>query len=380
MLMTWLNNLLFGQSQSRPRQGRPARERGRASFKPALEGLEDRQLLSATGLFSASAVTPDAVWYSPGSGGPSANILYEHVGTYPSASLYSVSLPNVIVQVSAGKGTGGNDAVFVLDSAKKVWEVIRSGSSLSTPKLIATGVMDISASAVTANTVFTISAVDHSVSEYRNSVKHSLGLPGGSGPFQATDLSAGKDGKTGQEAVFVNFNGAVYEHTGLTPNKHWSYVAGVNLSAPHIPLLDLLAIGEFSASQTQGDTVFVVDLIGSLYEQVGHATGTNTPLSYNSYFVTSGVSQVSAGVNASGRTTVFTVNTTGSVDEYTYHYNFFTQDYYFSQSHIAVDFNCGLSASPVQGDTIYYGSVSGFPASMYEHSPQHSQLVYVVIG
>jgi hypothetical protein len=380
MSMTWLHNLLFGQSQSRARRGRSVRGHGRASFKPALEGLEDRQLLSATGLFSASAVTPDAVWYSPGSGGPSANILYEHVGTYPNASLYSVSLPNVIVGVSAGRGIGGQDAVFVLDSEHKVWEVIRSGTSLSTPRLIASDVMEISASAVSANTVFTISALDHSISEYRNFAMRPLGLPTGSGPFQATDISAGKDGKTGREAVFVNFNGAVYEHTGLAPNKHWSYVAGVNLSAPHLPLLDFLAISEFSASQTQGDTVFVVTELGSLYEEIGKAAGTNTPLSYNSYFVTSGVAQVSAGVDANGHTTVFTLTTTGSVDERSLHYNFFTHAYYYSQSHIAVDFNCGLSASPVQGDTVYYGGVAGSPASLYEHSPEDNQLVYVAIG
>jgi hypothetical protein len=380
VLKSWLNKLLFGRSESRARRGRAARDRGRATFKPALEGLEDRQLLSATGLFSASTVRPDAVWYSTGAGGPSANILYEHVGKYPSASLYSVSLPNVIAQVSAGKGTGGADAVFVRDIDNDVWEVLRTGSGLSVPRLVATGVSDISASAVTANTVFTISALDHSVSEYRNFAMHSLGLPGGSGPYQATDISAGKDGKTGGEAVFVNFNGAVYEHTGLTPNKHWSYVTGVNLSAPHLPFFDLLAVGEFSASQTQGDTVFVVDLLGSLYDEVGKTTGAKTPLSYTSYFVTSGVDQVSAGVDRHGHTTVFALAANGSVDEYVYHPNFFTHGYYYSHSHVGTYFNCGLSASPVQGDTLYYGSVSGFPASLFESSPKGGQLVYVANG
>src|SRR5262249_34947037 len=145
------------------------------------------------------------------------------------------------------------------------------------------------------------------------------------GPFQATHLSAGKDGTTGKEAVFVNFNGAVYEHTGSTANAGWSFVAGVNLSAPHSLWQIGFAVSDLSASQVQGAPVFLADSGGALFgtgnnltEYVGHATGTNTPLSYNSYSVASGVLQVSAGVDNNGHVAAFTLSSNYSLDEYYY--------------------------------------------------------------
>jgi hypothetical protein len=345
-----LRNLLHRPSRSRQRQGRLGRGSRRATFQPAVEGLEDRQLLSTAALFAPSATLGDRVWYSTGN-----NMLCQH-HTNPSATL-SIALPSPIVQVSAGTtawNTTTEDAAFVLDNQHNVWEVIDTWNAL-TAVHIATNVQEISGSIVSGgvygapkadfDTVFAISSLDHSVSRYQNTpfsgVVHTpLGLPSSGGPFQATHLSAGRDGTTGQAAVFVNFDGAVYEHTGLTANAGWSYVAGINLLTWPKGQPAFAATWDFSASQRQGDTVFVINALGCLFEDVGHSNGANTPLSYTSHTIAIGVTQVSAGMDQSGNAAAFALSTTGSLDEYT--------AFGATKSHIA---NSVTSLSAVQNGT-----------------------------
>jgi hypothetical protein len=269
--------------------------------------------------------------------------------------------------VSAAKSLGGLDAAFVLDGQHNVWECARVDSVFYPPKVIATNVLEISASTVTPDTVFAISAVDHSVSEYQSTgyfnavANFPLGSPSSGGPFQATDISAGKEGATGKEAVFVNFNGVVYEHTGLTANAGWSSVAGVNFSAPHNSLFTLLAISDFSASQAQGDTVFVVDLFGSLSEERGQSGGPGTPLSYTDYSVAFGVFGVSAGVDANGQVAAFALDSSHSLDEYTFQITIVNgvPGYSFSKAHVA-DSVTGVSASQITPSLVFYTTATGF--------------------
>jgi hypothetical protein len=366
MFRNWFHNRFLASSRS-PRQAR-------ATFKPAVEGLEDRQLLSASMNFAASAVAPDAVWYTP-SYQHGGTTLYEHVNGI--ATNPSVNIPNGIAQVSAAKNWAGGDAVFVLDGANQVWECVRWGNTIATPTLIAGGVQEISGSMVAPDTVFTISAdPTHSITEFRNNsffvtsiLSYPLGLPSSGGPFQASDISAGKDGTTGQEAVFVNFSGAVYEHKGLTANAGWSYVAGVNLNAPHSVWIIPFAVSDFSASQVAGDTVFTINELGNLYENVGSASG------YTSLFVTSGVSQVSAGVDASGHATAFTLTSSGSLDEYTYYPGSIPKHIspYWEKTHIGG--GSALSASQVQSDTVYSESPGCF-WTLNENSGQSLTGIY----
>jgi hypothetical protein len=307
--------------------------------------------------------------------------------------VYSTPVQNSLVQLSAGLGSGGRDAVFALDSKQQLWEYVRFGNSFASPQLIGSHIEQISGSAVSPDTVFAISAnAAHSTYEYHVSApgfvfQYALGLPPSSGgPYKATQISAGTDG-AGQASVFVNFNGVVYEATGVATQKHWTKVAGVNLSAPHSPLLTPFAIRDISASQVQGDTVFAVtyDLPvfgpgGSLTEYVGHITGKNHHLVYTAHLVASGVTQVSAGTDGAGHATVFALSTQGSLDEYTYQFFPFVLPHFgYSKAHVA-DAVQHLDGSQIQGDTVYYGDVLGVGATLYEHSPQGTSLDYVCIG
>jgi hypothetical protein len=377
MAIHWLRNLLLGISSSRLPARRAGRGPRRATFRPALEGLEERQALSAPGLIAPSLVTADAVWYSTG-----GSTLFHHFGSSPTT--LAVSVPHPIVQVSAGKTlfAPSTDAAFLLDNQHNVWEVIRTGQTLSAPQLIATNVARISASVMNPDNVFTISSLDHSLTEYQNwgafgVESFALGVPGGAGPFQASDLSAGKTAASGIDAVFVNFDGAVYEHRGLTANAGWSFVAGVNLDAPHNYLLTPLAISDLSASAWQSDTVFVLDCFGFLYEDVGQSSGPGTPLSYTSRAVASGVWQVSAGVDSNGNAAAFTLTTSGSLDEYTYQPPSLLQPQGgFAKTHIA-GLVSALAAAPTQSNNVCYlvGSFQGVGV-LFEHDGQGFTLTH----
>jgi hypothetical protein len=295
-----------------------------------------------------------------------------------------------VVQVSATKNWLGLEAALVLDGQHNVWECVRVGSSIGSPTLIASNIQEISASMLKADTVFTISAdASHSVSEYRNLtafwgivIKSTpLGTPSSGGPFAATHISAGKDGATGQEAVFVNFNGAVYEHN----SAGWSYVAGVNLSAPHSWWQIGFAISDMSASQVSADTVFAVDSAGwllggnnNLHVYVGQSTGANKPLSFVSVFMGSGMTQVSATVDTTGQMAAFTLTSNGSLDEYT-----LTGIATYTKSHIWDLVDNGLAASQIQGNTVYFESAASFGLdsfnSLFEYSPS-KQVVGVWSG
>jgi hypothetical protein len=68
-------------------------------------------------------------------------------------------------------------------------------------------------------------------------------------------------------------------------------------------------------------------------------------VSYTATYITSLVTQVSAGVDSSGHATAFTLSNKGSLDEYTAAGAF--------KTHVGNNVS-GLSASQMQSDTVYY--------------------------
>ena len=388
MLMSWLRKWYSGQTPSR-RPRRPAQAAGRATFMPAVEGLEERQMLSAAGLFAASAFAPDAVWFAQG------NVLSEHVGTDPNTgwSHAFIPVPGTIQQVSAAKTD--KDAAFVRDSHGDVYLYERTGSFIAGPVKVADHAADISAAAVQPGAVFVISSVNQSVAEYIdfNGIHmYPLGTPAsGQGPFKATQVSAGKD-SVGNDAVFVNFNGALYEHAGATPpGVGWSYITGTNLSGPYNPFT-ASAVTDISASRVQNDTVFVVQTPvfqlspngGSLTEYVGQGTGSNNPPpSYTPYAIlSSGVAQVSAGTDTYGNPAAFVLDTSGSLDQYTYHPGSLIKGFpaYWSKTHIA-NTATELDASQAQANTVYYspGGVRSVHGQLFENSNLVNSLVWAAL-
>jgi hypothetical protein len=108
----------------------------------------------------------------------------------------------------------------------------------------------------------------------------------------ASQISAGKDAATGKDAVFINFGGHLYEHTGSVFAKGWKHVAD--------------DVTDFAGSQVQGDTVFVIKS-GVLSEYV---KGKGT-------FLADNVSGVSAGIDAHFRPAAFILTMSGDLEEHT---------------------------------------------------------------
>jgi hypothetical protein len=344
-MFSFLRNWTSGKTPSHRNHGRPVRASRRASFKPALESLEQRQLLSAASTNPFSVVYNNAQWgVTLNADNTESLVEFLPNGT---EAVSPVHLQGTIQKVSAGKWSGGSgDAAYVLDSSGRVWEFWRSGSTIYSGFLpMCSNAHDISASAVSNETVF-VAANDGTVAEYQVNawnlvIKTQLGAPF-SGP---TWVSAALDGATGNPAVFANFNGALCEHTGAG----WSYVAGWTRYQPYPgsppPVTD------FSASQLLGDTVFAV-INGGLVEGIGKATGANKPLSYTwSTVVSSGVAQVSVGYHY-GQPTAFVLDTSGSVAEYTFSSGNWSKKVIFTAQ--SSYYATSIEASQVQDDTVYY--------------------------
>jgi hypothetical protein len=360
MLMNLLRNVFRRETQSCQPQGRRGRGARRASFRPVIEGLEERQLLSVSGLEAACALKPNAFWAATNNGA-SLTLYDPSIPPAPGSLLniggsWSINLPHNITELSAGKTAGGLDAVFVLDSTNTVTEYSRTMSGISKDQQIATGIKQISGSILSADSVFTISTMNQ-LSEYSHNFRFAMSPPSGAGSLTPTQIFAAKDGTTGHEACFVNFGGMVYEHTGWAASNGWSFVASF---IPQTFLQHGMGIFDMSASQSQGDTVFIISgnkvlsSSGDLTEYVGHSAGSGSPLSYSAYSVTSGVSQVCAGVDVYGNATAFTVRN-GELDEYTYHLVKGTPPYYyFSKSVVYSPVAVMYDASQIKSDTVLY--------------------------
>jgi hypothetical protein len=330
--------LLHAQTPSRQRQRPVGHGSRRATFRPAVEGLEDRQLLSAMAPVTPSVNLYDGVYYER-NGGLYLNQPQRGACFFPLSGPCSPSPADTLVapvglvkQVSCGihddpVGTPGfspseTDAVFVLDTTGTVHEYYAQ----YTPVMGLSGtyynlsyqsgptfynVAEISASQLSSDTFF-MRRTDGSVWESSNGHLAAVWAPAGIDPKSATQISTGLAGSTGKEAVFVNFAGALYEHAGTSPTSGWSYVTG-NYK-PTSWLQSMFVVSDFSASQIESDTVFVIKpgtFLGA--SQLSVHVGTDPNSGWTG--LASGVVQVSAGEDSLGKAAAFYTTTSNALYE-----------------------------------------------------------------
>jgi hypothetical protein len=218
----------FGPRRTSKSTGAPIR------FRPRLEGLEDRQMLSASASLQADGVY---IRYTNGQ-------LWEH--TSKGFRFIDVNTASV----SSGLDTFGNPAAFIIRNNGQLVEY----SPAIGYRLIDVNVVRASASQTQRDTVFMV-YINGMVYEHTGaSAAAGFHLIDGN----AIDVSAGKD-SLGAPAVFVTYvNNQVYEYS---TNIGFHFIDWNVVS--------------LSASQTQADTAFIVYDNSYLYEHVGnsHASG-----------------------------------------------------------------------------------------------------------
>jgi hypothetical protein len=303
-------NLIGGQTRSRKRQAAPRRDSRPAAFRPSVEALEAREVMSANATIASACYTYHGSYFVDASAH-----LFEHIGTDPNSGLFPISTPQGVAQVSAGT-LGYQDAVFARLINGDVYEYYGTPGSFK-QQLICHNAAEISGAVNGPFSTVFVRKTDNSVSECGYGIfgvgEVPLGAPTGINPKSATQISAGLEGATNLPAVFVNFNGALYEH-GYSPNSGWTYVTGVVPGG--LWWQYELAVKDISASQNTGDTVFATNgFLGSLYEYSGEATSKG--LQFNATALGTGVAQVSAGVHASGVEMAFVLKQDGSLWKHT---------------------------------------------------------------
>jgi hypothetical protein len=363
MLRQWLKSLLSTTPTSR-------RPNGRSRVRPALEALEDRRVMSATAAGSVFGGNQSYLTMPDGS-------LAQYTGNTQVSTIVGASYASThggIAQVSAG--IHGQLTVFPILSFPSGAAFVRFGDGTvneyyhgSTPgwslAKVGTGASEISASQIRSDAVFIRYGgwVDEHVG-----LNSSAGLttierpgyvanipsPGASlfgiplpGPHDACQISAGKDAATGNEAVFINFQGAgLYEHTGSSMSTGWSLVTS--------------GVTGFSASQVQGNTVFV-NKSGALSEYV---SGTGTAIATS-------VASVSAGMDKSGKAAAFVLTKSGTLYEHT------GMNALNGWTTIATGVS-RMDASQVAADTVFYekGKLFDKVYQVRQHSGASDKLVY----
>jgi hypothetical protein len=186
----------------------------------------------------------------------------------------------------------------------------------------------------------------------------------------------------GSNTAFVlNPGGNLYEHVGTNPNAGWSYLSGgvAQISAgrdsygqnavytvlTNGSLYEITSRGRYfltsgvsqiSASQFQSNTVFAVMNNGALYEING--TG-GTPLRY----LAGGIAQISAGRDTSGFASVFALFNNNTFEEDT------STGWHYIDNGGWMGRAIQISASQIQADTAFVMNGSG---GVLEYSTSHS--------
>jgi hypothetical protein len=348
MFSKLLHKLFRGEGPS----GRRQRQRGScprpAGFRPAIEALEDRQLMSASAMIASAVNTYQGSYVVKAQGQ-----LYEHIGADSNSGWYPISTPAAVAQVSAGT-SGSQDCVFARLVNGDVYEYGGNPGNFY-QAFVCHNAAEISASQNGIFPTVFVRKTDNSVSEcqvFWGVSDIPQGAPAGINPKSATQISAGLDGATHTPAVFVNFNGALWEHRGTSPTAGWSYVTGfVNGTATWYDWFFIVT--DFSASQVEGNTVFVVNAVNNLSEfkappSSGALQFASTPS------LLSGVSQVSAGVDEHGWAIAFALTTDGRLLEQTG----WTSSSPWKEIDIDVT---SLNASQGQLNTVVYDSNNAYP-------------------
>jgi hypothetical protein len=165
-------------------------------------------------------------------------------------------------------------------------------------------------------------------------------------PANASQISAGRDAVTGKDAVFVNFGGHLYEHTGSVFAKGWKHITD--------------NVTDFAASQVQGDTVFV--LKSGVLSEYFKGKGT---------FLADNVAEVSAGIDTHSRPAAFILTLSGDLKEHTGT----SAKKGFTTIASGVT---GMAASLTGPNTVFYtvGSPGGPAYDIHEHNAKDDTLLF----
>jgi hypothetical protein len=357
-MFSYLKKLLGNRRPALAQRAARSKPPGRVRLRPALEALEDRQLLSA-------AVTAAAgIWgmnqsYVLGQDGSLA--LYQD-STLQSqiVSPTDASVHGGIAQVSAGvHGTGWQpaSAPFVRFGDGTVNEYYRSGSGWSSSNICGDA-SEISASQLRSDTVFVIrvgsrfgglweNVADGSAPPLSKGWVGRWGPQPGSAP-PVSHISAGREASGGREAVFFTLGDSLFE--GADNGFWWDITNGVS---------------SFSASQIEGDTVFVIKS-GTLYKQVG---SDDDPIAQNGHpagaetYICDNVAQVSAGKDGSGHAAAFILKNDGTLYEHTG--TDANSGWTTIASHVTA-----LDAAQGYPDTVYY-TAQGYPGPLSFSQPSY---------
>ncbi len=172
-------------------------------------------------------------------------------------------------------------------------------------------------------------------------------------------------------AFVLNPGGNLYEHVGTNPNVGWSYLSGgvAQISAgrdsygqnavyavlTNGSLYEITSRGRYfltsgvsqiSASQFQSNTVFALMNNGALYEING--TGTTTPR-----YLAGGIAQISAGRDTSGFASVFALFNNNTLEEDT------SAGWHYIDNGSLMGRGTEISASQFQANTAFVLNSSG---------------------
>jgi hypothetical protein len=366
MLLNWLRQLSAAKNPSRPRPSSRGTSLRAASFKPALEALEDRQVLSPVVTAAAGISGSLQSYVQPPGGGLD---LYSG-GAYQSTIVDPTyaSSQGGIAQVSAGEHgpqgwLGAPSSAFVRFGNNSVIEYYQFSGLFWINDTICqagSGASEISAVQNQSDDVFVRfgnGVVAEHIGPELNAgwnpvvVPNPLNAYAPYASFGASQISAGKDAVTGKDAVFVNFSGSLWENSGSAFGSGWKYVTS--------------NVTSLSASQMQGDTVFVVKS-GALSEYVnGLGSGT----------IANNVAQVSTGIDSSVHAAAFILDTSGHLSE---------------SKHTGTNLSTGWTTTFITGnvteidaaqenpDTVYYvqGQFGSDWYWIYQHSGTNNTLIY----
>jgi hypothetical protein len=248
--------------------------------------------------------------------------LSEHLGTDPNSGWFPISTPGPVAQVSAGN-EAGTDVVFARFTNGDVYEYYGTGGTWNNPGTfhqtkICSNAAEISASQSPGFPTVFVRKNDGSLSECTNGLfgveETPLGRPSGVAG-SASQISAGGGTSQWLPVVFVNFNGALYEHSDSGSTSTWTYVAGLANNPGNPSWLNAFAVTDFSASGSS-NTVDVVNKAGTLTAYKGNVTSSGVHFSQS--FIANGVNQVSASVDGSGNAAAFALKQDGTLWEYDY--------------------------------------------------------------
>jgi hypothetical protein len=238
-------------------------------YRPKLEALEDRRLLSI-----AANTATDGVF-----------IRYNDGQLWERTSAGFRFIDTNTVSVSSGVDTSGNPSAFILYNNGALYEwSVKNGFTL-----IDVNAVSISGSQIQADTVFIV---------YDNgALFEHTGLSSGAGfsliDVNATNVSAGRDSAGNPAAYIVYDNTALYE---------WSPSLGFHL-------IDV-NVASVNADQLQANTAFIIYTNNYLYEHVGTSSASGFQ------FVDVNVDDVSVGTATGGATAAFILYTNGFVYEW----------------------------------------------------------------